>query len=82
MYNFVKPSGAKLPDPGLSDVDRKVSETMMKIWAHFAKTGNSNLKGVVNWPVYQAATDQYLYITAKVLEYSIAVTACSVNICK
>ena len=60
---YAKPSGAKSPDPGLTDKDTEVSEVMMKIWTNFAKTGNPSLKGVVDWPAYQEATDQYLYIT-------------------
>ena len=35
----------------------------MKIWTNFAKTGNSNIKGLVDWPAYKEDTDQYLYIT-------------------
>ena len=63
MYNFVKPSGAKSVDPGLTNVDKEVSETMMKIWTAFARTGNPSVKGLVDWPAYDEATDQYLYIT-------------------
>jgi para-nitrobenzyl esterase len=58
-----RPPGTIAPDPELSDVDKKVSEAMMTIWAQFAKTGNPNVKGLVNWPAYEAASDQYLYIT-------------------
>jgi carboxylesterase type B len=36
---------------------------MMTMWARFARTGNPNVKGLVNWPAYEAASDQYLYIT-------------------
>jgi para-nitrobenzyl esterase len=59
------PAGARSPDPGLADVDRKVSEAMMTIWTQFAKTGNPNVKGIVNWPVYEETTDRYLYISAQ-----------------
>jgi para-nitrobenzyl esterase len=58
-----KTSGAKSPDPGLTDVDRKLSEMIMKVWVNFAKTGNPGLKGVIDWPAWDEATDQYFYIT-------------------
>jgi para-nitrobenzyl esterase len=62
-FNMIaKSGGAKTPDPVLTDVDRKVSENMMAMWAQFARTGNPNVKGLVAWPAYQSATDQYLYI--------------------
>jgi para-nitrobenzyl esterase len=59
---LAKKSGAKTPDPGLTDTDRKVSENMMAMWAQFARTGNPNVEGHVAWPSYEPATDQYLYI--------------------
>jgi carboxylesterase type B len=34
----------------------------MKMWAQFARTGNPNVSGLVNWPVYETSVDQYLYI--------------------
>ena len=62
--NFLaKQSGAKTPDPGLTDADRKVSESMMAMWAQFARTGNPNVEGLVTWPAYEQAADQYLYIS-------------------
>ncbi len=57
-----KPAGAKMPDPGLTDVDRRVSENMMAMWAQFARTGDPNVEGLINWPAYDSETDQYLYI--------------------
>ncbi|MFC2069834.1 carboxylesterase/lipase family protein [Chloroflexota bacterium] len=56
-------AGAKTPEPGLADADRKVSEEMMAMWAQFARTGDPNVKGLVEWPVYEEDTDMYLYIT-------------------
>jgi para-nitrobenzyl esterase len=58
-------AGAKSPDPGLTEVDKKVSELMMTIWTNFAKTGNPSIEGVVNWPAWDEDKDQYLYITEK-----------------
>ena len=63
MFNLLaKESGAKTMDPGLTDTDRKVSESMMAMWAQFAKTGNPNVEGMTAWPAYEKETDQYLYI--------------------
>jgi para-nitrobenzyl esterase len=59
---LAKQSGAKSDDPGVTDVDRKVSEKMMSMWTQFARTGDPNVKGLITWPAYEASTDQYLYI--------------------
>jgi para-nitrobenzyl esterase len=56
-------AGAKSADPGLTEQDGKVSEMMMKIWTNFAKTGNPSMKGFVDWPAWDEASDRYLYIT-------------------
>ncbi len=55
-------SGAKSPDPGLTDIDRTVSENMMAMWAQFARTGDPNVEGLTAWPAYDAESDEYLYI--------------------
>ena len=47
----------------IDDSDRKVSELMMDLWTNFAQKGNPSLEGVVEWPVWDENTDQYLYIT-------------------
>jgi para-nitrobenzyl esterase len=59
---LAKASGAKTPDPGLTEADRKVSETMMAMWAQFARTGDPHVTGLTAWPAYEAAADHYLYI--------------------
>jgi para-nitrobenzyl esterase len=56
-------SGAKSPVPTISSVDRKVSETMINIWTQFARTGNPGINGLVEWPAWDKATNQYLYIS-------------------
>ena len=61
LLNIAGPAGAKSADPGLTDAERKVSEVMMTIWTQFAKTGNPSVEGMVTWPAYEEATDQYLY---------------------
>ena len=37
--------------------DIAMSEKMSAIWAQFAKTGNPNLEGQANWPIYNLKTD-------------------------
>jgi para-nitrobenzyl esterase len=32
------------------------------MWTQFAKTGNPSVEGLVTWPAYDKAIDQYLYI--------------------
>lgn len=59
---FAHPSGAQSMDPGLTEDDQQVSEAMMSMWAQYAKTGNPNVSGLVNWPAWDAAGDQYLDI--------------------
>jgi para-nitrobenzyl esterase len=58
-----KVAGARSLVPGLTDTDRKVSENMMAMWVQFARTGNPNVRGLIIWPAYESAKDQYLYIT-------------------
>ena len=55
-------AGAKSPLPVITDADRKVSEVMMQMWTAFARTGNPSVKGLIDWPAYDKATDKYLYI--------------------
>ncbi|MCJ7744114.1 MAG: carboxylesterase family protein [Dehalococcoidales bacterium] len=54
--------GARSQAPLITDAERKVSEAMMKMWAQFAKAGNPSVEGLVAWPAWEKATDQYLYI--------------------
>jgi len=61
VFMLASQSGAKSPDPGLTDADRKVSEAMMAMWAQFARTSDPNVKGLTDWPTYDT-TDRYLYI--------------------
>jgi para-nitrobenzyl esterase len=50
---------------GLDSTDRAVSETMMELWASFARTGKPGAKGIPEWPEYSGATDHYLYVSGK-----------------
>jgi para-nitrobenzyl esterase len=56
-------SGAKSPVPVITDIDRKVSEVMMTVWAQFARTGKPSVKGLIEWPARDKVSDRYLYIT-------------------
>jgi para-nitrobenzyl esterase len=63
MYNLAKGSGAKdQNDPGLTEADRRVSEAMMNMWTEFARTGDPNVIGMVQWPAYSKDEDRYMYI--------------------
>jgi para-nitrobenzyl esterase len=57
--------GLGVIDPELTDADRTVSELVMTMWTNFAKTGNPNIEGVVDWPAWDEETDQYLCITER-----------------
>ena len=63
VYDLEVAFGVTSRDPGLTAVDKKVSETIMAMWTQFARTGDPNVEGLIKWPAYEAATDQYLYIT-------------------
>ncbi len=60
---FMQQLGVKTTTPELSEVDRNVSETIMALWASFAKNGKPSAKGVPEWPEYSVDTDMYLNIT-------------------
>jgi para-nitrobenzyl esterase len=62
LYFLAGQSGAKSPDPGLTAIDIKVSEAMMAMWTQFAKTGDPNVEGLVEWPAWEEAKDQYLFV--------------------
>jgi para-nitrobenzyl esterase len=57
--------GAKQPDPGYDEMDERVAEAMMTMWAQFAATGGPSVEGLVTWPAYEAVTDLYLDIGQK-----------------
>ncbi len=55
-------SGATTPIPEISDADWNTSENMMRLWVHFARTGNPSIDGLVEWPAWDSNTDKYLLI--------------------
>nr|XP_014432693.1 fatty acyl-CoA hydrolase precursor, medium chain-like [Pelodiscus sinensis] len=44
-----------------TEEESKLSRTVMQYWANFARKGNPNGEGLVNWPVYKR-DEQYLII--------------------
>jgi para-nitrobenzyl esterase len=64
ILGIAGPGGAKSPEPGLTAVDRQISELMMSIWTQYAKTGDPRPAGLT-WPAWNSKTDQYLYIKDK-----------------
>ena len=63
-YGMMSMMGSPLKsrDPGLTEKDKYVSESMMRYWTQFARTGNPNGSGLPDWPAYTALNDSYLYI--------------------
>jgi para-nitrobenzyl esterase len=62
LNQFASPAGAKSNAPKISDVDTKVSEMMMKLWSQFARTGDPNVEGLIEWPVWEPSSDKYIYV--------------------
>ena len=62
IFSLYASAGAKSPTPLITNIDRRVSEAMMTMWTQFAKKGDPSVEGMVTWPAYDQATDQYLYI--------------------
>jgi para-nitrobenzyl esterase len=62
LYHIASPAGAKTNAPKISAVDREVSEVTMKMWAQFARTGDPNIAGLIEWPIWEKSADKYLYV--------------------
>jgi len=55
--------GPEDKDPVMTEIDKKVSEEMMSVWAQFAKTENPSVKGLIAVPAWEPGSDKYLYIS-------------------
>ncbi|MBN1906438.1 MAG: carboxylesterase family protein [Deltaproteobacteria bacterium] len=63
MYSLMTGADTKdTKDPGLTEADKRVSENMMKMWTQFARTGNPNSEGLIEWPAYNNGDDKYMYV--------------------
>lgn len=61
-FMMLQQTGIKNPNPGLNATDKNVSETVMRLWAEFARTGKPQAQGVPVWLPYTSARDDYMYI--------------------
>lgn len=46
-----------------ADADRTISAAMQQYWTNFAKTGNPNGAGLIQWPKFDATTRGYIEFT-------------------
>ena len=57
---FVFDSHSPFLKPGKAD--RALTEAMGRYWTNFARTGNPNGDGLVNWPAYDPVSDDWLQL--------------------
>jgi para-nitrobenzyl esterase len=43
-----------------AEVDRRLSEAMIRYWTQFAKSGNPNQPGLPDWPAFEKGSEGYL----------------------
>ncbi|NWI25173.1 SASB hydrolase, partial [Sula dactylatra] len=48
----------------VTEEEKNLSRTLMKYWANFARNGNPNGEGLVDWPSYNL-NEEYLQINLK-----------------
>lgn len=51
---------AEIPEADIKD--QVVADNTMALWAQFAATGNPSVEGLIEWPAWEADSDQYLDI--------------------
>jgi len=51
-----------LPGTPWTDEDRKLADMMSSYWVNFAANGNPNGKGLPEWPMYSAKSDQAMVL--------------------
>lgn len=51
---------------GNLDYDKELSDAIMERWVNFAKTGNPNSTGLLDWPKYDNETQNYLELGDKI----------------
>ncbi|NXL99448.1 SASB hydrolase, partial [Tyrannus savana] len=52
------------PSGEVTEEEKNLSRTLMKYWANFARNGNPNGEGLVEWPSYNL-NEEYLQINLK-----------------
>ncbi|MGF1456649.1 MAG: carboxylesterase/lipase family protein [Alphaproteobacteria bacterium] len=48
------------------DKDRALTDVMGRFWTQFAKTGNPNIDGLMTWPAYDPAKDEWLNLDRRI----------------
>jgi para-nitrobenzyl esterase len=56
-YVFNWPSGRHSTEIAWTDVDRSLAGQVSTYWVNFARSGNPNGAGLLNWPAYQTKDD-------------------------
>src|SRR5262245_29962164 len=55
---YLFPLAAEVPAPPLTAAQEQLSDTMVRYWVEFARTGDPNSSETPVWPEYETATDQ------------------------
>jgi len=62
--NYLFKLRPSIPDPvPLNDIQRQLSQTMIRYWTQFARNADPNSNDTPAWPAYQTATDQRLSLS-------------------
>jgi para-nitrobenzyl esterase len=55
-----------IPPQTSTDVDRRLSEAMIRYWTEFAKSGDPNGPGLPTWPAFEKGSESYLELGDKI----------------